>query len=266
MRPVPFPGIVASQGISAAALVSQVQQALVARGYGPFTTGVFDAAMTSSVMLFQSQHDDADRQPLVVDGEVGRHTWAALFGGLPVTPASAPSSFMLQALGVAGSQVGQVEEPRGSNRGTMVDEYLKAVGVPLQDPNADTRAWCMAFVYWAFNTASVAIGRGNPLPKTAGVLKHWTKAANVPGSRLITAGEAFADPTLIKPGIVFILDFGSGLGHTGIVERVMPGGRLATVEGNTNNDGSRTGVGVFRLERRKLNDPKLVGFVDYTNA
>jgi len=124
----------------------------------------------------------------------------------------------------------------------------------------------MAFVYWAFQTASLALGRPNPLPKTAGVLDHRQRSFTLPGARHIQAGDAFADPSLIKPGLIFILDFGSGLGHTGVVERVMPGGHLATVEGNTNNDGSRTGVGVFRLDRRKLNDASLRGFIDYTAA
>jgi len=41
---------------------------------------------------------------------------------------------------------------------------------------------------------------------------------------------------------------------------------MLTIEGNTNTDGSRTGVGVFRLERRKLSDAKLKGFVDYTGV
>lgn len=266
MNAVPFPDVVVKQGSGDTALVLQIQQALAARGYGPFTAGVFDAAMASNVMLFQSQHADADAHALVVDGEVGRHTWAAIFGALPVTPGSAPSTLMLQALGIAGSQVGQMEQPLGSNRGPMVDEYLVKTGVPLGGANPDSRAWCMAFVYWSFHTAAQALGIANPLPRTAGVVNHWQLAGAVPGARRIQAIEAFNDPSQIKPGLVFILDFGGGLGHTGLVERVMPGGRLATVEGNTNNDGSRTGVGVFRLERRKLNDPTLRGFVDYTGA
>ena len=266
MNPVPFPNKVLKVGSTALAMVRQLQGALLARGYGPFNAGVFDAAMASSIMLFQSQHADEDGHALLVDGEVGRHTWAAIFGAVPVTPVSAPSTLMLQGLGIAGSQVGQMEVPIGSNRGPMVDEYLRVTGVPLGGANADSRAWCMAFVYWSFRTAATALGAINPLPKTASVLNHWQLAASVPGARLIRASEAFNAPSLIKPGLIFILDFGGGLGHTGLVERVMPGGRLATIEGNTNDDGSRSGVGVFRLDRRKLNDTKLRGFIDYSGA
>ena len=98
------------------------------------------------------------------------------------------------------------------------------------------------------------------------MLSHWQRSNTISGATRITASQAFADPALVKSGLIFILDFGAGLGHTGLVERVLPGGRLATIEGNTNNDGSRSGVGVFRLERRKLNDPSLKGFVDYSGA
>ena len=88
----------------------------------------------------------------------------------------------------------------------------------------------------------------------------------MPGARRIARAAAYADASLVKPGLVFILDLGAGHGHTGIVERAMEGGRLVTIEGNTNDDGSRTGVGVFRLERRKLADRSLKGFVDYSAA
>jgi hypothetical protein len=124
----------------------------------------------------------------------------------------------------------------------------------------------MAFVYWSFQTASRSLGDANPLPKSAGCLDHWNRAARVAGARRIPRAEAYADAALIKPGLVFILDLGAGHGHTGIVERAMEGGRLVTIEGNTNNDGSRTGVGVFRLQRRKLSDKSLKGFVDYSAA
>ena len=48
------------------------------------------------------------------------------------------------------------------------------------------------------------------------------------------------------------------------LERVPPDGSLFTVEGNTNNDGSRSGIGVFRLVRRKVSDMTMMGFVDYS--
>ncbi|KQP02787.1 CHAP domain-containing protein [Pseudorhodoferax sp. Leaf265] len=263
--PLPFPKRLIKKGEADATLVKAVQAALKGHGYGPFTAvGVFDAQMAAVVKLFQAQNVDSQGNALVVDGEIGRFTWGALFGVAAATAAPAPSSpLMLQALGVAASQIGQMEVPLGSNRGPMVDLYLKATGVPLTG-NPDARAWCMAFVYWAFDQGAAHLGTPNVAPRTAGCLDHWGRARFVPGAVRITSAEALADLSLVKPGQVFICDFGHGLGHAGIVERVLPDGRLVTVEGNTNNDGSRSGVGVFRLERRKLSDKLLKGLVDYS--
>lgn len=266
--PTPFPGVLVKQGNSDKARVSQIQDALAAKGYGPFPQrGVFDDAMASSVKLFQSQNVDVNGHALVVDGQVGYFTWSALFGADLVTPASQPSPLMLQSLAIAATQIGQMEQPVCSNRGPMVDQYLRCVGSPL-DGSTDSRAWCMAFVYWCFREAATGLNRSTPLQKTAGCLDQWNRAAGqqAKGVARLTAVQVFADPTLVKPGLVFVHDHGHGLGHTGIVERLLPGGRLVTIEGNTNNDGSRAGVGVFRLERRKLNDDCLAGFIDYTRA
>jgi peptidoglycan hydrolase-like protein with peptidoglycan-binding domain len=261
-----FPGRTIRANEADSQLVSQVQGALLQRGYGPFKDGVFDASMTAIVKLFQAQHSDVDGAPLVVDGEVGRIGWSVLFPQPTVFPATAPSTLMLHALAVAGTQVGQMEVPPGSNRGPMVDEYLDAVGIPPAQGTAADRFWCMAFVYWTFKTAAASLGVPNPLPKTASCAGHWKRAQNIPGAVRITRQAAFANASLIKPGLIAILDFGGGAGHTFIVERMLDSGRIATIEGNTNNDGSNNGVGVFRLDRRKLSDKSIVGFVDYSKA
>jgi len=266
----PYPGRLIKEGETDSAIVEELQDGLRQRGYGPFTApGKFDAAMTATVRLFQAQNADVDGAPLVVDGEVGRLSWSALFPQPqvpPVVPASAPSTLMLHALAIAGTQVGQMEVPPGSNRGPMVDEYLKSVGIAPNQGTADQRFWCMAFVYFCFKTAAASIGSVNPLPRTASCHAHWQLAASIPGAVRITQAQAFADATLIKPGLIAIFDFGGGAGHTYIVERLLSSGRLSSLEGNSNNDGSRNGVGVFRLESRKLSDKFLLGFVDYSNA
>jgi peptidoglycan hydrolase-like protein with peptidoglycan-binding domain len=261
-----FPGRVIRRGERDPAVVRAIQSALDLAGYGPFRDGVFDDLMEAAVRRFQAQHVDASGHALRIDGEVGRFTWGALLAQPVPTPSSAPSTLMLQSLAIAGSQVGQMEVPPLSNRGPQVDEYLRSVGIDPERSNSDGRNWCMAFVYWSFKTAALSLGGDTPLPKSAGCLDHWNLAARVQGARRIARAEAYADASLVKPGLVFILDLGQGHGHTGIVERAMAGGRLVTIEGNTNNDGSRTGVGVFRLDRRKLSDKVLKGFIDYSAA
>jgi hypothetical protein len=61
--------------------------------------------------------------------------------------------------------------------------------------------------------------------------------------------------------MVFVQDFGGGKGHTGLVESVQ-GGRIVTLEGNTNDEGSREGIGVFRRTGRKILTINK-GFIDY---
>ena len=63
-----------------------------------------------------------------------------------------------------------------------------------------------------------------------------------------------------------VFDYGSGLGHIAVVESVYLDGRVVTVEGNTNPEANREGLGVYRLERRKLTDSGLKGFMDYSAA
>ena len=53
------------------------------------------------------------------------------------------------------------------------------------------------------------------------------------------------------------MDFGKGLGHTGFVERI-DGTSIHTIEGNTNDTGSREGYEVCR-RIRKINTIK--GFI-----
>lgn len=156
-----------------------------------------------------------------------------------------------------------MEVPTGSNRGPMVDAYLQSVGIDPTKGTPDDRYWCMAFVYWTFKTAGQTLAVPNPIPKTAGCVDHWNRAKNIAKAVRISGADAYANPSLVKPGLIFILNFGGGHGHTGIVEKLLPGGVLSTIEGNTDSTGSGNGIGVFRGTRRKLNDKSLLGFVDY---
>ena len=88
--------------------------------------------------------------------------------------------------------------------------------------------------------------------------------ANVHRGTYLIAEEATADPSRIHPGMIFVLDAGGGAGHTGLVEAI-DGGRLITVEGNTNDGGSREGVGVFRRNGRKIASINR-GFIDYSGV
>jgi hypothetical protein len=163
-----------------------------------------------------------------------------------------------KALEIAASQVGVTEVPPRSNRGPEVDAYVRAVGL---DPTG-AYPWCAAFVYWCFWKAAgqLAAEAGyrfqipNPCPRTGSALGMWLKAK--PSQQVPPNGP-------IKPGMVFVLELGHGSGHVGFVESV--GKReVVTIEGNTNEGGSREGVGVFR--RKRAFGKSLRGFLDFSIA
>lgn len=150
-------------------------------------------------------------------------------------------SLSATALKVAITQIGQEEKPQGSNWGIPVKTYLASVGINFP------ASWCMAFVYWCFNEAARQNKTGNTAIRTGGVLYAWN---NAPKER------KSSKPSV---GSVFIMDFGKGLGHTGFVEK-FDSQYIYTIEGNTNDNGSREGIKVCR---RKRTLTSIKGYIQY---
>ena len=156
------------------------------------------------------------------------------------------------ALHTAQGQVGQSEVPKGSNSGPMVDKYLRSVGLSPGYP------WCQAFVHWCYEQAATEHNVDNPVTKTAGVQDCWNHT--LPARRIL-AERVLHEPAIVCPGDQFILLFGNGNGHTGIVEKV-EGQILHTIEGNSNINGGREGYQVVR-HQRSITEPALKGFIHY---
>lgn len=248
-----YPGRVIKRDEKDPKIVRAIQKQLNEKGCGPIDVdGEFGPQTTAAVKLFQTLYTDQNNNPLVIDGKVGPLSWASLFGNKTVPVSPPPKSDLIKlTLDFASGEVGVMEKPRGSNSGPEVDEYLASVGL------GPGFSWCAAFVYWCFKEAAKKLDVRNPVYKTAGVLNHWNNTAG----KKILSRDAFGNPALVKPGQVFIMSYGGGLGHTGIVEKVN-GGFLTTIEGNTNDGGSREGIGVFRRTGRKINSINK-GFIQY---
>jgi hypothetical protein len=161
-------------------------------------------------------------------------------------PAPGTSVLAGKALEIALGYEGVKELP--GNRGEFVDACLTMVGVPVGNP------WCQAFVYRVYREASEALKVGNPVPRVGGVLNHWRQT---PGRKINKGKE--------RPiaGDVLIYDHGKGLGHIAILVQHNEDGTIRTVEGNTSLSGSRNGDGVYVLNRRRLDDKLLVGWIRY---
>ena len=256
-----FPGRIIKAGSTDIESVKAIQRRLNALGCGPIAeNGVFDKENTEkAVKLFQTRFLDVHGQPLEIDGRVGQLTWGAMFGAatVPSSPAGT-TALMKAAIDFAETQLQVKERPLGSNRGPEVDVYLRTAGVGLGEP------WCVAFTYFCYEQGAKKIGIPNPHIKTGHVLTHWNKARTNPKIKRITKAKALANPELIKPGCLFIIetDRERQRGHSGIVTKAMDG-RLVTIEGNTNSARSREGIGVFKQTERKINQIN-VGFIDYS--
>jgi hypothetical protein len=147
-----------------------------------------------------------------------------------------------RALEIAKSQEGVEEQPRGSNCGPQINQYLKSVGLGPGNP------WCMAAVYWCVNQAAIELGIKNPLVKTGLVKKQWetTTCKKLPNR---SGG--------VKPGSLFVMLFKNNTGHIGFVEKIV-NGIVFTREGNTNDDGGREG---FKWATRQRPISTIAGFI-----
>jgi len=260
-----YPGFYLRNGIENDPNVKLVQQRLKELGINPGTVDSdFGPHTENAVRLFQARSTDETGQPLEADGVVGPKTWTALFarGTTPVIippPPPPPSNLVAALLDFAADEVGVREQPIGSNRGPRVDQYIRSVGL---DPTEDSYPWCMAFVFFCYMQATQKVGAQNLVPKDGSVHSSWAKSRNKPGVTTVTAAAARANPALVKPGMVFFIDTGNQHGHAGIIVDNL-NSFMETIEGNTNDNGSREGIGVFRRSRRRVADINM-GFAAFS--
>ena len=128
------------------------------------------------------------------------------------------------------SQIG-VREATGKNDGPQVEAYLKTVGL------GKGYAWCAAFVKWCLNKAGIS----NTLNGMA-LSAHNKNNLVYHQKRFIKA---------VQPGDVFTLYYAhlGRIGHTGFIDKQVNSSIYESVEGNTNEAGSREGDGVYKKKR-----------------
>ena len=121
-------------------------------------------------------------------------------------------------LAAAESQIGQSEQPPGSNESPAIAEYRSATAGA--EPGAP---WCAYFVSWAARQAGEPIGPGGQGLGSVSEIWSWAQSA----------GRAVPNGPGVVPHAGDLILFGGE--HVGIVREVLPDGRLATVEGNYDN-------------------------------
>jgi hypothetical protein len=161
-----------------------------------------------------------------------------------------------------------VREEGGSNRGVRVQEYQRAVGLPAGAP------WCSAFVAWC-TTKGLNLPRaprwcaGSTTSMFGNAFLKLTKASGL-SDYIARPGEE----SKVKPGWIWVradnaesvplFYQGKGTkGHTGIVMTPFAPDKdsFTTIEGNTNEAGSREGDGVYN-KVQSFKDKRTLGYFD----
>jgi len=134
------------------------------------------------------------------------------------------------------AQIGTTELPPGSNR----QKYGAAAG-------QNGVAWCAWTQWWVGDQVGVAIPRTGYTPAMAAAFKAQGRWSTKP-----------------QPGALVFYNFpGDKLNriqHVGWVEKVLPDGRIQTIEGNTSAAGSQDNGGAVL---RKVRNPRASGVVGY---
>lgn len=132
------------------------------------------------------------------------------------------------------SQLGQSERPSNSNRQQYGDWY-----------GMNGVAWCAIWVSWVFWHA------GYGLPNSIRSAKGFAYCPDIVTWAQKNGTWRRAGSYRPKRGDIILFSFGGKRAdHVGIVQGVLPDGRIHTLEGNSNAGGSRTGGSVVELYRR----------------
>lgn len=135
------------------------------------------------------------------------------------TMAAAPDATAGQRIvAIAESQIGQAEQPPGSNESPAIARYRTATaGAMPGEP------WCAYFASWAAHEAGDPIGAQGQGLGAVSEIWSWAQSAG----RAVSNGPGVTP----KPGDLIVF----GDEHVGIVKDVLPDGDIQTIEGNYDN-------------------------------
>ena len=163
-----------------------------------------------------------------------RSVWTLMDDYLASGGANGKNYYIKRLSAVYTAEIG-VRELTGKNDGKRVEEYLASCGL------GKGYAWCAAFVNWCMVQSGVR-GAGSAWSPdwfpSANTIYTRGGRGNINPSKCDVMGLYYADKKRIAH-VGFIDDWAEGSDYT------------LTVEGNTNDDGSREGDGVYRKRRLK---------------
>ena len=156
---------------------------------------------------------DATRFGEILSGERGLGAQAAA-PAAATTPAAGTSAGQA-IVDLVRKEVGQAEQPPGSNDSPRIAQYRQATAGSGVGP------WCAYFTSWAAREVGVPLGdQGQGFGRVDDVWA-WGERAG----KAIPAGTGTP-----QPGDLIVWDE-----HIGVVETVLPDGRVQTIEGNSSD-------------------------------
>ena len=121
-------------------------------------------------------------------------------------------------MAIAESQLGQTEQPPGSNESPAIAQYRTATAGAA--PGAP---WCAYFASWVARQAGEPIGEQGQGAGAVADVWSWAQST----------GRAIANGPGVVPQPGDLIVFGDE--HVGIVRDVLPNGQIQTIEGNYEN-------------------------------
>lgn len=134
-----------------------------------------------------------------------------------VNPALAGGGVGDKIVALAQAEVGQAEQPPGSNDSPRISQYREATaGAPGPGP------WCAYFTSWAAKSAGVPLGDHGQGFGSVDAVYAWAQSSG--------KANPVSSGTPPKPGDLIVWDE-----HIGIVKNVNPDGTINTIEGNSSD-------------------------------
>ena len=215
--------------------VRLIQEWLSLNGFGVVVDGDFSAASDFAVRQFQKKNN------LKPDGVVGKNTFATLIKPIKYVLEEQTPKSLLGSTVVAYAKRHLKQSPReisGQNRGPWVRLYMKG------NDGAEW-AWCAGFACFLMEQACKS--KQVPLPITSS-FSCDSLAASAKEQGLFLS-ERRLDRSIIKPGMFFLnRRTSTDWTHVGIVTEASEE-VFMTIEGNTNDEGSREGYEVCQRIR-----------------